>query len=535
MTGRSGAMKHSHSKRMTLVVIVLVLLCGGSNAQEFDRSVRTSENFEPAIPHPQQLQDAEAKFAALKAKTGKHPNIVWIVVDDMGFGDPGCYGGGELVGAATPSIDELAAGGLRLTSCYAQQTCTPTRSAILTGRLPVRTGLTRPILAGDKITKNPWADEISLPKLLGTAGYRTLLTGKWHVGEAEGMRPHDIGFDEFYGYYPAQKEISQRYDERRFPDLVLDEERLEAFDKVGPTSHLIHGFKGGKTNEVGQIKSLDDMSRADQVLVDFTVAKIKEMAANEQPFFIEHCFMKVHCDNFAHPDFKGKSSGKYAYKDAVVEVDAHVGTIIKALETAGVLDNTFVFFTSDNGPQMDAWPDAGYSPFRGAKGTTFEAGVRVPGIAYWKGMIQAGRTSDGLFDLMDLFGTSLKLAGVDRSSLPADRYYDFIDQTSFLLNAKGDSNREAVFFWWGKELMACRMHQYKTHIKVVLPQTTHLHIDMATVHDVGLAPWLFNLHIDPKEQTPVGHRRNAWLATLASKLKRHGGTLKKFPPKDIGL
>ena len=121
------------------------------------------------------------------------------------------------MGAATSNMDRLAREGLKLTSTYSQPTCTPTRSAILTGRLPVRTGLTRPILAGDKMTKNPWADEISLPKLLGEAGYKTVLSGKWHVGEAEGMRPHDVGFDEFYGYYQAEKELTQGVDKRRYP------------------------------------------------------------------------------------------------------------------------------------------------------------------------------------------------------------------------------------------------------------------------------------------------------------------------------
>lgn len=120
----------------------------------------------------------------------------------------------------------------------------------------------------------------------------------------------------------------------------------------------------------------------------------------------------MHCDNFANPDLEGLSAAKYPYKDAVAEVDLHIGKIVKSLETAGVLENTFVFVTSDNGPQIDAWPDAGYTPFRGAKGTTFEGGVRVPGIAYWKGMIKPGRESDDVFDLMDLFGVSLKLAGV---------------------------------------------------------------------------------------------------------------------------
>jgi len=218
---------------------------------KFDRSVVTRENMEASIPRPEQDQAADEKLAALEKRNGRKPNILWLVVDDMGYGDPGCYGGGAIAGASTPNIDRLAAGGLKLTSCYAQQTCTPTRSAILTGRLPPRTGLTRPILAGDKVTQNPWADEISLAKLLSDAGYFTLLTGKWHIGESEGMRPHDVGFDEYYGYYPAQKEISQRVDPRRYPGLALDAERLAAFEAVGPEDHLTHGFKGGRTEKSG--------------------------------------------------------------------------------------------------------------------------------------------------------------------------------------------------------------------------------------------------------------------------------------------
>lgn len=520
---------------LMLLASLLVVLAVPSSAQKFDRSVRLSENMEPTIPRPIQDAAAAERLAALRKRTGKSPNIVWIVVDDMGYGDPGCYGGGALVGAATPNIDSLAAQGLRLTSCYSQQTCTPTRSAILTGRLPVRTGLTRPILAGDKITKNPWADEVSLAEHLGDAGYATVLTGKWHVGESVGMRPHDVGFDEFYGYYPAQKEISQRVDKHRYPELVLDPERMAAFEALGIGHHLIHGFKGGRTDKVSSVNSTEDMARADQALVNFSVAKIKELAAGDKPFFLEHCFMKVHCDNFAHPDFQGKSASKYPYKDAIVEVDHHVGTIVAALEKAGVADNTFVFLTSDNGPQMDGWPDAGYTPFRGAKGTTFEGGVRVPGIAYWPGMITPARASDGIFDLMDLFGTALDLAGVSADVLPKDRYYDFINQTSFLLADTGQSKREAVYFWWGKELMACRMRQFKAHIQVVTPSVTHSYIDQAILQRTGLSPWFFDLYLDPKEEAAVGHRLSPWLASVGSKLMAHGALLKKYPPKNIGL
>ena len=469
--------------RLALVPILSCLAAGTllGQASTLSRAVRTAPNHAPAIPRAEQEAAAKAKLASRLEAAGRRPNILWLVVDDMGYGDPGCYGGGAAIGAATPNMDRLADEGLRLTSCYSQNTCTPTRSSILTGRLPVRTGLIRPILAGDRITQNPWDEELSLARLLSGEGYHTLLTGKWHIGEPEGFRPHDVGFDEFYGYYPAQKEISQDVDGRRYPDLVYDGEKLAAFEEVAPEDHLVHGFKGGRTDKLSRIESTEDMGRAEQVLADFTVQRIAELAKGDKPFFIEHCFMKVHCDNFPNPDLMPLSAARYAYKEAVAEVDLHIGAIMAALEEAGVLENTFVFLTSDNGPQMDGWPDAGYTPFRGAKGTTFEGGVRVPGIAYWKGMISPGRESDDLFDLMDLFGTALHIGGVSADSLPDDRYYDSIDQTSFLLMDGGRSRRECVFMWLGTSLMAVRMREYKLHLNVVLTMDPHLNIDMSIV------------------------------------------------------
>ncbi|WP_455269491.1 arylsulfatase [Rhizobium herbae] len=528
-------MNQKKLRALALQTTILAAIPAFALAQSvLSKAERTSESMEPALVHTDQSSAAQAKLDALLAKTGKRPNIVWFVIDDMGYGDPGSFGGGAAVGAATPNMDRLARDGLKLTSTYSQATCTPTRSAILTGRLPVRTGLTRPILAGDTITKNPWADEVSLPRLLGEVGYKTVLSGKWHVGEAEGMRPHDIGFDEFYGYYGAQKEITQYIYKERYPDLVLNPERLAMLEKTGSSVSLVHGFKGGETSEVQKVKSKEDMAEGDRLLKEFSVKKIKELAAGDAPFFLEHSFMKVHADNFASKEFEGKSASKFPYKDAVVEVDAYIGEIVEALDEAGELDNTFIFVTSDNGPQLDSWPDGGYTPFRGAKGSAWEGGVRVPGIAYWKGMITPGRESDDLFDLMDLFNTSLHLAGAS-NKVPADRYIDGIDQTSFLLSDDGQSNREQVFIWNEQNLMAMRMYEYKIHLKVVQEQAQWLNIDMTTVSDVGLAPWLFNLYIDPKEQYPVGHRMNAWLASMAAEMKGHAATFKKYPPKNIGL
>jgi arylsulfatase len=493
-----------------------------------------SDNRQPAIPRPEQDAEAAWKLADFEASSGQKPDIVLIIVDDMSYGDPGAFGGGQAIGAATPNMDRLAAVGLKLTSTYAQYTCTPTRAAIHSGRLPVRTGLIRPILAGDIVTGNPWEGEVSLPAILSDNGYHSLLTGKWHVGETESMRPHDIGYDEFYRYYRAQKEYTQRFDGHRFPDLVLDDDKRDRYDAIGADDTLTYGLKDGTTEVVELVASVQDMAEGDGKLRDYTVKRIGELAQGDKPFFITHAFMKVHADNWPSEAFRGASASKYPYKDAMVEVDAYIGDIVQALDDAGELENTFIFVTSDNGPQMDSWPDAGYTPFRGAKGTTWEGGVRVPGIAYWKGMIEPGRVSDGLFDLMDLFNTSVALAGAE-DDIPDDRYIDGIDQTGFLLADDGQSERENVYFWLGAQLTAMRMREYKVHTKVVEPDASMLWIDMARLQDTALAPWLFNLYIDPKEGYAVGHRMNAWQASLGAEMKAHGATFKKFPPKDIGL
>lgn len=269
---------------------------------------------EPAVPRPEQQAEAEKKLEALRTKTGKRPNVLILMVDDMGYGDVGVFGGGVAVGAATPNIDRLAHEGLRLTSTYSQPTCTPTRSALVTGRLPVRTGLYHPILAGDKLTKNPWEGETTIGKILSDAGYYTAIVGKWYVGEAVGMRPQDVGFDEFYGYYRAQKEYVQGYDKRRYPDLLLDKEKHDKYLAIEQSPGLEHGFKEGDTKVVKAVESIDDMAEADKLLREFTIKKLRELTKGDKPFWIEHAFMKIHADNHPAKEFEGASASKYQIK-----------------------------------------------------------------------------------------------------------------------------------------------------------------------------------------------------------------------------
>lgn len=505
-----------------------------AQASKLSRAEPVAENMQPAIPRPDQDTSAQVKLADFQERTGKKPNILIFIVDDMGYGDPGAFGGGAAIGAATPNMDLLAKEGLKLTSTYSQYTCTPTRAAVYTGRLPVRTGLIRPILAGDELAVNPWEGEKSAAGLLSDNGYHTMLVGKWHIGEGEGMRPHDVGFDEFYGYYKAQKEYTQAFDPRVHSDLALDADKLDRYNAIGSDNNLIYGLKDGTTEIVAPIASMSDMAEGDLGLRDYTVKRIGELAKGDKPFYLSHSFMKVHADNFPSKEFTGASASKFPYKDAMVEVDSIIGDIVQALDDNSILENTFIFVTSDNGPQMDSWPDSGYTPFRGAKGTTWEGGTRVPGIAYWKGMIEPGQETDGLFDLMDLFNTSLALGGA-LESMPTDAFIDGIDQMSFLLTPDGKSKREHIHYWLGSTYAAIRMREYKAHVKVVLAQEKHLWIDMATIQDTGLAPWLFNLFLDPKEGYPVGHRLNAWTASLGAEMKAHGATFVKYPPKDLGL
>jgi arylsulfatase len=209
--------------------------------------------------------------------------------------------------------------------------------------------------------------------------------------------------------------------------------------------------------------------------------------------------------------------------------------LIAALRETGELENTFVFFTSDNGPELDAWPDNGATPFRGGKGTTWEGGVRVPGIAAWQGVISPGRISDGMFDLTDFFVTSLRLAGaLDR--LPGDNYVDGIDQSSFLLADDGETRRKTTFFWSAYDFSALRLAEFKIYFKPVLQAQPMTGVGGAYVVQTGQVPWVFNLHVDPQEQKiGTNYHYDMVFEPGLEESNRHLATFQRWPMKDLGL
>ncbi len=520
-----------------IIFITAILFSFVVEAQEkdpFDLTVRQKEYLEPAIPRLDQEENVKEKLAKLEEEQKQKPNILIFIVDDMGWGDPGVYGGGVAIGAPTPNIDRLAKEGLLLTSTYAQSLCTPTRAALMTGRIPARSGLSRPILSGENPTVNPWESENTAAKILSDNGYSTAISGKWLLGEGDGYYPSQVGYDEFLSIMSVSSDFSQLFDTFHYPELIYNKDRHELMKKiVHPDLH--QGTKGGEVTVERTINNIEEMAEIDQVFADFSEQFIRKSVDEKKPFYLIHSFSKVHNDNYPAKGYAGKSPAATPYKDAIVEVDDITGRLMEVLEDLDVDENTFVFFTSDNGANEDVWPDAGHHPFRGGKGTTWEGGVRVPGIAYWKGMISPNQSSDGLFDLTDLFNTSLALGGV-LDQIPDSNYIDGIDQTSFLFTENGKSKRQVVYMYAETSMTAIRWQEYKIHFRVYQTTNTRLNIDESILVSTGTSPWVYNLYLDPKEQVSTGHRYFEFgLPRALYFVKEHAKTYVKYPMKDIGL
>ena len=392
---------------------------------------------EAPIPHPEQAQAAAARLASAASK----PNILIFLMDDIGWGDLGVYGGGAAVGSPTPNMDRAARNGLMLTSTYSQPTCSPTRGSLLTGRLPMRHGLLRPPMAGES---GGLEGEVTLANLLSGAGYATAAVGKWHLGENNASFPTNVGFGNYLGFLSVSDVYTEWRDPRIHPDIVARPGRTRlASDLVGSRT-LVRSNGTGSMENLAEI-DIPLMERLDEVFLNHSLEFLANNTGSNSPFFLYHATTGCHFDNYPGR-WAGASPAAYPYPDCLVHVDAVFGSLMAALERNGQANNTLVFVTSDNGPEMETWPDSGRTPFRGSKGSTWEGGVRVPGIAYWPTVISPGRVSDGLFDLMDLFATSATLAGAG-AAIPKDRYIDSIDQTGFLLSDGGLSARRIVYYW----------------------------------------------------------------------------------------
>jgi arylsulfatase len=489
-----------------------------------------ADHREPVFVHPEQEALAQRRIADYRARTGRRPNVLVILFDDVGWGDFGCYGGGVAVGAPTPNIDRLAAQGLRLTSCYSEPSCTPSRATLLTGRLPIRHGLQRPPMYGEP---GGLHGEVTLADLLSAAGYVTQCVGKWHLGENRESQPQHVGFDDFYGFLSVSDMYSEWRDPHYFPEIVFSGARTEWVKNLPFNRCFVHAERGGDTEVVAEV-DIPALSLLDEQWCQYSEAFVRRMAGDDRPWFLYHNTRGAHFDNYPHERYLGVSPAKHPYKDTLIELDDIVGRLVAVLEETGQLEHTLIFLSSDNGPHMENWPDAAFTPFRCAKGSTWEGGVRVPGIVAWPGMVDPGQVSDGLFSFADLLPTALTLAGVP-DTVPGDRFVDGVDQTSFLVAPGGRSNRKYHYYWLLRDLAALRAGEYK----FVLVSTSDDDTDVAGPGGfTGITQRytyarLYNLYLDPKEQHSYLTRKLAYNEAFITGIREHLASVFQYPQKQL--
>jgi len=494
-------------------------------------TTRLAPNRERQFVHEADVAEAAERLARYRAGGRPGPNVLVVLFDDVGWGDFGCYGGGVAVGAPTPNIDRLARRGMLMTSCYSEPSCTPSRATLLTGRLPMRHGLQRPPMYGEA---GGLDGEITLAQLLSDAGYVTQAVGKWHLGENRESQPQHVGFDDFYGFLSVSDMYSEWRDPHYFPEVVYPDARTEWLQNIPFNKCFVHAERDGDLEEVEEV-TIPVLSQLDDKWCAYTEDFVRRMADDGRPWFCYLGTRGAHFDNYPLDKFLGSSPARHPYKDTIVELDDIVGRLVAVLEETGQADDTMILLSSDNGPHMENWPDAAFTPFRCAKGSTWEGGMRVPGIAVWPGMIDAERATDGLFCFSDLLPTVLNLAGAE-DRLPDDRFIDGVDQTSFLLGgADPRSNRKYVWYWLLDTLSAVRCGEYKMMIASTSDDDTDTWgpggFTGITQHYTYAR--LYNLYLDPKEQHSYLTRKLAYNEAMLSGLREHLGTYRDHPPKKI--
>jgi arylsulfatase A-like enzyme len=491
-------------------------------------------------------------LAAFGQQTNK-PNIMLIVSDDTGYGDLGPYGGGEGRGMPTPHIDRLAAEGMTFFSFYAQPSCTPGRAAMQTGRIPNRSGMTTVAFQGQGggLPKAEW----TLASVLKTAGYKTYFTGKWHLGEADFALPNAQGYDVMEHCLLYHCNAYTYGDPTWFPDM--DPKLREMFDRV--TKGSLSGLAGQPAKQDwkvnGQYVDTPDKGVVGIPFLDKYIEasgiKFLEDAAKhpDQPFFININFMKVHQPNLPAPEFQQKSLSKTKYADSVVELDARIGRLMDKLRELGLDKNTLVFYTTDNGAWQDVYPDAGYTPLRGTKGTVREGGNRVPAIAAWPGKIKAGVRNHDILGGLDLMATFASVAGVklpdkDREGQPI--IFDSYDMSPVMLGT-GKCARNSWFYFTENELTpgAARVGHYKAVFNLRGDDgqaTGGLAVDAnlgwkGADKYIATVPQVFDLWQDPQERYDIfmnNYTEHTWtLITFNAAINDLMKTYVKYPPRKM--
>lgn len=471
-------------------------------------------------------RDLDSKLEELRKKYGR-PNIVFILTDDIGWGELGSYGGGKLRGTPTPNLDTLAAEGMKFLQHYSEPSCTPTRVALVTGRLPVRTGLDEILFPGQD--KGLVGEEYTLAELLSDAGYRTAMFGKWHMGENPENQPTNQGFD--YALYTLYNggpwpwmENSAYYDPANITigevpyELDIPGDYQQRFDI--PLHGILESRKGESPRELAKL-SLERYNVHENELTDGVLQFIEDSAKSGKPFFAYYA-SNANQVFFCPPEERGGEHVDASNCQAaqLAQHDKNVRRIRDKLEHLDIARNTLLVWASDNGPMYTFFPSAGFSYLRGHKHQVYEGGVRTPAIAWWPGVISAGQDPIDLVHVTDWYTTIARLTGAS-GQMAEDRIIDGVDQTALLLNGEGHSRRDYLFHYvypfgatgQGATLAAVRQGDIKLHL--IKPAE------------------IYNIMRDPKEEFSLLPKYLWALVPLRKIVFEHQKMMERFPNRKL--
>lgn len=498
----------------------------------------TANAYQPDAPYQKALQEnadnwaeedktIDARLAQLEKRYGKKPNIIYVLADDIGWGELGSYLGGKLRGTPTPNLDKMAKQGMQFLAHYSEPSCTPTRLAFLTGRHSVRTGVDIVLWPGQ--TQGLAPEEVTVAEMLSAAGYHTAMFGKWHVGELEPHAPENQGFDyAYYGlyngaiyswvnqdaFYKGQTVdgVGHFYD---FPGTFEDYRKKYGIEILG----ALEGIKGKGRREVARM-SAESMVEMEQQSITKMKKYITEKSKTDKPFFLYWAsYAQQMASSPREYRFQEGLDSRNNQSAQLAQHDDYIRQLLDTIEEAGIEENTLLVWVSDNGPMYSFWPNAGYSWLRGAKGEVYEGGVRTPGFAVWPGMIEPGQQPLDMISVTDLFVTAARVAGVE-GRIPSDRVIDGIDQLPLLLNGEGSGRRNYMFYYSGKDLKAVRMEDHKLHI---IPGSRG-----------GLPNYeLYNITRDPAEKFGAMYNHLWAVVPFQRMVGSHMELIRKYPHRDI--
>ncbi len=496
--------------------------------------------------------------AAGMVSAADKPNILVIWGDDIGVWNVGAYTHGMM--GRTPNIDSIARDGALFTDHYGQPSCTAGRAAFITGQLPVRTGMTTIGIPGS--TRGIQKEDPTLAEVLKSQGYATAQFGKNHLGDRNEFLPTVHGFDEFMGNlyhlnaeeepeeldYPGQK--NPAYTEKYGPRGVL---HTWASDEDDPTVDPKFGKVGKqKIEDTGKL-TRKRMETIDSEILKVTLDYMDRVGKGDKPFFLWFNTTAIHI--WSHPTQeyiqKAVDEGRSetdVVRAKMIEHDEQVGALLNKLKELGIADNTIVFYSTDNGNELMMWPDGGYAPFRGEKGTTWEGGVRVPALVRWPGHIAPGTTLNGIQSHEDMFVTLAAAAGLpdikeklltgyQMGDMTYKVHLDGYNQLDYWTGKSEKSARRAYFYYDETDLMAIRVDGWKMHIGLKPEGSWWNEKYYPSV------PYVFNLLMDPMEKMdPESHEwgyigrkffaQKMWAPTAASPfLAAQLKSLQEYPPR----